>query len=409
MTSSKEPCYDYQHGHCKFGASCIFSHSMGDNENMVEVLINGPVKEVAPKSGDVPVKEEDKLPDPSQGEPREASPSQPCRKRPRPQRICFDFVKGRCTHGENCNFSHREPEKSKPVCSEFLKGSCDRGENCDFSHDMSRTRLCYDWKNGRCNWGKYCNFSHDGSRGFERHARDWPVQSLGRRRREVGWGNLRVRTRDAGWSNFRRNRWDTDERRTSSYIRDSEVKRRRIGGERQRVCFDFVKGRCREGESCDFKHPNPEDSEKPKSRRFCYDFKAGRCNFGEYCSFSHERMPGRTSNRLCLDFKRGNCSYGELCQFSHNIEKLGHRVCLDFQKGFCSYRNSCTFSHDLRDLLDGGRSARRVCLDYRKGHCNRGDNCSFSHDLERFANRKCLDFQKGNCSYGDTCSFSHDI
>merc|ERR1719285_1586166 len=121
------PCYEHQRGNCRFGASCVFSHSMTDKDDMVEVFINEDRKQSR----------------------EEKDPASPKSESPRRQRSPF-------------RESSLELPKSEQYCPDLDSGHCRLGENCDFSHERLRTRVCYDFKNGQCNWGKYCNFSHEG-------------------------------------------------------------------------------------------------------------------------------------------------------------------------------------------------------------------------------------------------------
>jgi hypothetical protein len=52
--------------------------------------------------------------------------------------VCGDFLKGRCTRGETCRFSHDKGQG--PPCRDFLKGLCTRGDQCRYSHyDAARS------------------------------------------------------------------------------------------------------------------------------------------------------------------------------------------------------------------------------------------------------------------------------
>eukprot|EP01062_Namystynia_karyoxenos_P022146 TRINITY_DN1846_c0_g1_i1.p1 TRINITY_DN1846_c0_g1~~TRINITY_DN1846_c0_g1_i1.p1 ORF type:complete len:505 (+),score=83.00 TRINITY_DN1846_c0_g1_i1:88-1602(+) len=57
-----------------------------------------------------------------------ATPSPPAT-RVEPKKQCFHWRRGRCQHGDLCQFLH--PRKA---CVDFLDGSCKRGEYCTFRH-----------------------------------------------------------------------------------------------------------------------------------------------------------------------------------------------------------------------------------------------------------------------------------
>lgn len=71
---------------------------------------------------------------------------------------CGDFIRGVCTRGDGCRYSHDEP--SKPICRDFLKGHCTRGDGCKFSHEEEPAEECRDYKQGRCTRDA-CRFAHN--------------------------------------------------------------------------------------------------------------------------------------------------------------------------------------------------------------------------------------------------------
>lgn len=103
--------------------------------------------------------------------------------------ICFDFLKGTCSRGLLCRFSHDlsnlQPQldtpsvttpqrRQAPICYDFVKGACTRGAECRYSHDYSAILtaprpqstglvLCLDWAGGRCMRGSSCRYSHGDS------------------------------------------------------------------------------------------------------------------------------------------------------------------------------------------------------------------------------------------------------
>eukprot|EP01126_Amoeba_proteus_P055163 TRINITY_DN682_c0_g1_i22.p1 TRINITY_DN682_c0_g1~~TRINITY_DN682_c0_g1_i22.p1 ORF type:complete len:315 (-),score=26.40 TRINITY_DN682_c0_g1_i22:410-1354(-) len=103
---------------------------------------------------------------------------------------CRDFIKGRCTKGENCKFAHVENHAAIPPgvlyhvltrCGDFTKGVCSR-TTCKYAHISNWTtldkkyqerfsaskagppnfsRYCQDFRRGSCSRGETCKFSHD--------------------------------------------------------------------------------------------------------------------------------------------------------------------------------------------------------------------------------------------------------
>ncbi|GMI34698.1 hypothetical protein TrCOL_g11707 [Triparma columacea] len=94
-------------------------------------------------------------------------------------RPCSFFLRGNCTAGANCKFSHsvpnRPPAPPAKICSFFLQGKCKRGNACQFSHGQSggqqaviagdgpAKRVCSFYLRGACTNGTSCKFLHEGT------------------------------------------------------------------------------------------------------------------------------------------------------------------------------------------------------------------------------------------------------
>ena len=99
-------------------------------------------------------------------------------------RVCFLWTEKRCTHGENCKFSHEGEGAcilkgtSKKKCFSFKKkGKCKLGAKCPFSHDIVNGKQsrnleaaslppsekdCINWKTkGKCRKKDKCPYRHD--------------------------------------------------------------------------------------------------------------------------------------------------------------------------------------------------------------------------------------------------------
>ncbi|GAB5363473.1 hypothetical protein AAMO2058_000886200 [Amorphochlora amoebiformis] len=60
----------------------------------------------------------------------------------RSRMVCFDFLNGVCSRGDNCKFAHKSEWKPKKICRDIrLNGTCTRGEKCVFSHDLEAYKI----------------------------------------------------------------------------------------------------------------------------------------------------------------------------------------------------------------------------------------------------------------------------
>ena len=128
-TYKRGTCFAFQRGQCQRGDRCKFAH---------EAAAGVPVSAASADGGSR----------------RVASPSSSAREA---QKVCFDFLRGKCKWGDKCRFAHVNTKEAREhgssaasleayassttVCRDFQKGSCKRGESCRFvhSHDASAT------------------------------------------------------------------------------------------------------------------------------------------------------------------------------------------------------------------------------------------------------------------------------
>jgi len=285
---------------------------------------------------------------------------------------CREFATGSCRRGLTCKFSHGERDRwgssfdrdrrmsdfapprgrslsgeAREVCREFLRGICSRGRDCRFSHNDRRDEPPWappmrDWSGAGDrdrDWGPSSWSSREGS---------WRESFRGGPRREFGRGDY-----DDMWgpprrplcNDFRRGKCNRG--RSCKFLHD---------GPPREVCREFTRGACSRGDTCKYEHPMPE---------MCHDFARGLCNRGDNCKYSHEpeeevakRRPAR---EVCKDYTRGDCTRGESCKYSHDVdeEQMNKReVCIDFTRGRCSRGEDCKFIHQ------GGEDGKEEVVDY---------------------------------------------
>lgn len=82
---------------------------------------------------------------------------------------------------------------------------------------------------------------------------------------------------------------------------------------------------------------------KTSRLQICTYYIKGRCKNGDSCNFQHSIVP-ITKKRLCWYFIAGRCSKND-CQYSHEISKFPCRYLNTI--GFCRNLKDCRFSHEL--------------------------------------------------------------
>ncbi|XP_059431918.1 zinc finger CCCH domain-containing protein 7 isoform X2 [Corylus avellana] len=95
---------------------------------------------------------------------------------------------------------------------------------------------------------------------------------------------------------------------------------------------------------------------KPKTVTYCRHYLKGRCRQGDKCQFSHDTVP-LTKSTPCCHFARHSCMKGDACPFDHQLFKY---PCDNFVKGFCSRGDACMFSHKIPTTEDS-RTASNDC------------------------------------------------
>lgn len=319
------------------------------------------------------------------------------------QSICRHFLRGRCTFGDDCSFSHEVAPNPAPW---IRTGGIASGALQSFQHPapVEDRSVCRHFLEGKCNYGDACRFSHAG----------FPLSP------------------------------PVLEPEPFMPALDETPPTERS------VCRHFLEGKCTYGNACRFSHQgSAEDptawptapSTKVAERPTCRHFLEGKCSYGDACRFSHEdglenyAQPTVDDRSVCRHFLEGKCTYGGSCRFLHTgdarlperflppavaptakaLERYGPvrtnrapatatvspiyfetRTCRHFLAGKCTYGDLCTFVHpgspstkDKRIPPAGpgkvrpssAQEWRQICRHFLVGRCNYADNCSFSHDL----------------------------
>lgn len=120
----------------------------------------------------------------------------------------------------------------------------------------------------------------------------------------------------------------------------------------------------------------------------------GQCRHGQSCQFKHQRAE---KSVMCKHWLRGLCKKGEVCEFLHeyNLKKMPE--CWFFSNyGECS-NVECMYLHIDPD------SKIRECDWYNRGFCKHGPNCRNRHVRKV----PCQNFLTGFCPLGAECPKGH--
>ena len=215
--------------------------------------------------------------------------------------VCYAFKRGKCAHGDNCKFSHEEAEKASKApssdkkCKNFMKGCCKYGENCYFSHDVplgvkvSGYKPCRVFQTtGVCPFGDKCQFSHDADGGEA-------AAAAAAAARAAELANLPAPS--------------------STPVPD--------GGLHGKPCYAFIKGKCTQGEACQFSHNEEFIAAYREASRVAKEGGAPASAAPAAVARAAAPAPavavdGGVHGKPCFAFIKGKCTQGGHCQFSHD-------------------------------------------------------------------------------------------
>ncbi|KAM8947375.1 putative cleavage and polyadenylation specificity factor subunit 4-like protein [Pelodytes ibericus] len=127
------------------------------------------------------------------------------------------------------------------------------------------------------------------------------------------------------------------------------------------VCDFFLKGMCRKGPMCPFRHLCGEKTV------VCKHWLRGLCKKGDNCEFLHEYDMGRMPE--CYFYSKfGECSNKD-CPFLHIDPASKIKDCPWYDRGFCKHGPACKHRH----------TRRVMCVNYLVGFCPEGPRCKYVH------------------------------
>ncbi|KAJ2777707.1 Cleavage and polyadenylation specificity factor subunit 4 [Coemansia javaensis] len=137
------------------------------------------------------------------------------------------------------------------------------------------------------------------------------------------------------------------------------------------VCNYFLKGHCRKGNHCIYRHMSREQSERALADNrtvVCKYWLRGLCKKDDDCEFLHEynleKMP-----KCTFFIANGVCVNRDDCLYQHIDPEERIKECPWYARGFCKHGAKCRSKH-VRRLL---------CPYYQFGFCPNGPNCRQAH------------------------------
>ncbi|CAH2291453.1 cleavage and polyadenylation specificity factor subunit 4 [Pelobates cultripes] len=127
------------------------------------------------------------------------------------------------------------------------------------------------------------------------------------------------------------------------------------------VCDYYLKGICRKGPMCPFRHLCGEKTV------VCKHWLRGLCKKGDNCEFLHVYDMGRMPE--CYFYSKfGDCSNKD-CPFLHIDPASKIKDCPWYDRGFCKHGPVCKHRH----------TRRVMCANYLVGFCPEGPRCKYMH------------------------------
>uniref|UniRef100_A0A1S3B2H8 C3H1-type domain-containing protein n=1 Tax=Cucumis melo TaxID=3656 RepID=A0A1S3B2H8_CUCME len=190
--------------------------------------------------------------------------------------------------------------------------------------------------------------------------------------RNDGSRSVRGRSRSRSWSRSRSRSRSPHSFKRDSGFHDRNRNRSRVSTQ---LCREFVSGRCRRGNGCQFLHQdnqNMDDSWESRNRKGGRSLRSTPHDFRDY------PRSGRAAAQ-CTDFVKGRCHRGASCKYPHDsaFHELARGSPNDISRDRENDRSKeAYFSRGEREP---GNSSLVICKFFAAGTCRNGKNCKFSH------------------------------
>ena len=140
------------------------------------------------------------------------------------------------------------------------------------------------------------------------------------------------------------------------------------------ICRNYQRGYCRFREQCKYKHPQIGDTRElyhqpPEEYR-------------KSTPSEENNQVKENDERPCQFYMRGDCKLGNFCQFKHanennriNEKSTLNEICRNYQRGYCKFREQCKYKH----ITGTPKIPLEICRDYERGRCRFGDSFIYHH------------------------------
>eukprot|EP00927_Polykrikos_kofoidii_P027514 TRINITY_DN24170_c0_g1_i1.p1 TRINITY_DN24170_c0_g1~~TRINITY_DN24170_c0_g1_i1.p1 ORF type:complete len:389 (+),score=54.73 TRINITY_DN24170_c0_g1_i1:111-1169(+) len=293
--------------------------------------------------------------------------------------VCGDFQRGQCTRGSECRYSHGSASVSlglaqlssllgaaqsvsadsvlRPAagggfrgdgtCGDFIRGVCTRGTECRYSHSSPKEAghmtlplsgfrgdgACGDYQKGVCTRGADCRYSHilPGE----------PVNAVALA--------------------------------AAALVQQATVQ--------QAAQAQLIAAHTAAAAQAQAQMPLLQTPMLPyRGDGLCGDFFRGACTRGTDCKYSHTSSTeqlirpaaggGFRGDGICGDFLRGTCTRGTECKYLHAQpdESISAAAAAQLLQ-----------AHAAVGAAIGGFRGDGICGDFQAGRCNRGADCRYRH------------------------------
>jgi hypothetical protein len=285
--------------------------------------------------------------------------------------ICNKFQMGQCDRGDECKFAHilkdqdaeeviaaaveatatgiKRTSTSTPILNPLQREKQESTQASSISQPNSSSSdapVCINYQKGKCKRGVACRFQHLDGAGESFYLTTAPVAT----------GTQET----------------TPSSKKETVVQPTEAE------EDAPICQNFVKGKCKRGAKCRFRHiigdPDITQDHKDKEQEEEEEEEEVLSITTASSSYHSSRLVGPRVERSSVEV----------------VPEIS--ICLNFQKGTCRRGASCRFAHlfstpttkttkEVEEVSLYQKRFQSICYNWQKSRsCIRGDKCPFVHE-----------------------------